>query len=89
MKQRSPFVDIFQRGQAFSAFPSPWVQNRSRQVRQANQGIIAGAGRVPEWFRRYPFDSLLHSVLNLAVAPPSTIMAWPVINEDCVLSARK
>ncbi len=30
-----------------------------------------------------------YSVLNLAVAPPSMTSAWPVIKDDCSLSARK
>jgi len=34
-------------------------------------------------------DKFTHSVLNLAVAPPSTTNAWPVMNDDWVESARK
>ena len=30
-----------------------------------------------------------YSVLSLAVAPPSTTKACPVMNDDCSLSARK
>jgi hypothetical protein len=42
------------------------MQGRGRQFRQAHQGIITGAGGVPERPGHETFDSLFHSVLNLA-----------------------
>ena len=41
-------MDVFQGGQSAHAFPPPGMQVRRPKVREAGEGVVSGAGRVPE-----------------------------------------
>src|SRR5215208_5398272 len=81
------FVNTLKRGKPANALPPPGMEVSGRQLREATDRVVGCACNVPQKGRRDLLYRLLHgsvySVLNLAVAPPSTTRACPVIKEDC------
>ncbi len=91
--------------QPADALAPPGMEGGSRPERQALECIAGVAGCSPDWLWQVTLERLFqgsilvllihsiernrYSVLRRAVAPPSTIRACPVINEDWVSSARK
>ena len=64
-------------------------RNRLRRDPQVGLALFIHTNKQPRVSSGSTESIANYSVLNLAVAPPSTIMACPVMKDDCELSARK
>ena len=73
------------------AFSDPWsdVSFREALTSPWTFGLVAETGRGVAGYLVGREVAGTGEVLNLAVAPPSTISAWPVIKDDWLSSARK
>ena len=83
------FVNVFECFDSLNALAPPRMQIRIGKLRKTANGIVGVLCALEDGRWKNGIESLLHSVLNLAVAPPSITNACPVIKEDCSLSARK
>ena len=82
---------LFSQSSKMSSALGRYGDGEEREVEERGEGhrrcSLVLWRTVQQW--KNGIESLLHSLLNLAVAPPSITNACPVIKEDCSLSARK